>query len=134
MYKPKECFIDTLKPKAMHFAQNGGDPKEILDACSYLQFFPAMRSLRQRLVMKAYEELQKNDKHDFKVYRLLCKQSIELFLKDSSAWHQGISLFALRKMVERKRERKHEKAIKECSSEMEKLVVSQILMAKIVSS
>lgn len=133
MYKRKECVIDTLKPRAMRLAENGGDPKEILDACSYLKFFPAMRPLRQRLVMKAHDELQKKDNHDFEVYRLLCEQSIELFLKDSSAWHQGISLFALRRMVQRKRERKHVKAIKECSAEMRKLAVSQISMATIGS-
>lgn len=129
MYKRNECFIDTLKPKAEAFAQNGGNPKEILDVCCYLQFFPAMRHLRQTLVMKAYNELYQNDNHGFAVYRLLCKQSIELFLKDSNAWHQGIALFALKKMSEKKRNRKDERAIKECASEIKKLAVSQVLMA-----
>jgi len=131
MYKRNECLIETLKPKAEHLARKGGNPKEILDTCSYLQFFPAMRGLRQTLVMKAYDELENSRNSNFEVYRLLCEQSVELFLKDHSTWHPGISLFALRRMSQTKRDKKHQRIINSYSAEMKELVSSEILMATV---
>jgi len=129
MIKRNECRIDTLKPRAEYLALYGGDPKEIVITSSYLKFFPAMRPTRQRLVMKAFDELQHSGSRDFNVYRLLCEEAIEVFLKDPGAWHKGIALFAMRNMVSTQTERKHRQAIKECQSELRKVGVSQELTA-----
>lgn len=108
MYKP--CAIDTLEDRVSSLLKNGGSPKDHLDACMQLQFFPAQWKRCQALMRKAYEELRNNNNGDFETYRLLCDAGIRFFGKcHSRDW--TIALFAFEKMKQTKSKLKHQRIV-----------------------